>query len=126
MNPTRGLMAHDWCRSIRRVSLPSLNTVGYFNQWNQGTKSITLDLSKPEAIAIAKRLAATCDVVIQNFATGVMERLGLGYEELRKVKPDLIMASISGYGQTGPQRQYMGYGPAMGPLSGLSLTHRIC
>jgi benzylsuccinate CoA-transferase BbsF subunit len=62
-------------------------------------------------------------VVVQNFATGVMERLGLGYEELRTVKPDIIMASISGYGQTGPQRQYMGYGPAMGPLAGLaSLT----
>ena len=102
---------------------PSLNTVGYFNQWNQGTKSIALNLSKPEAVAIAKRLASTCDVVIQNFATGVMERLGLGYEELKKLKPDLIMASISGYGQTGPRRQYMGYGPAMGPLSGLaSLT----
>jgi benzylsuccinate CoA-transferase BbsF subunit len=99
---------------------PSLNTSGYFNQWNQGTKSIALNLSKPEAIAIAKRLAATCDVVIQNFATGVMERLGLGYEDLKQLKPDIIMASISGYGQTGPQRLYMGYGPAMGPLSGLS------
>jgi len=99
---------------------PSLNTCGYFNQWNQGTKSITLNLSKPEAVAIAKRLAATCDIVIQNFATDVMERLGLGYEDLKKVKPDIIMASISGYGQTGPQRLYMGYGPAMGPLSGLS------
>lgn len=98
----------------------SLNTSGYFNQWNQGTKSIALNLSKPEGIAITKRLAATCDVVIQNFATGVMERLGLGYEDLKKVKPDIIMASISGYGQTGPQRLYMGYGPAMGPLSGLS------
>lgn len=102
---------------------PSLNTVGYFNQWNQGTKSIALDLSKPEALAIVKQLAATCDVVLQNFATGVMERLGLGYEELKKAKPDIIMASISGYGQTGPHRLYMGYGPAMGPLTGLaSLT----
>lgn len=102
---------------------PSLNTVGYFNQWNQGTKSIALNLSNPEAVEIAKRLAITCDVVVQNFATGVMERLGLGYEELKKAKPDIIMASISGYGQNGPQRQYMGYGPAMGPLSGLaSLT----
>jgi crotonobetainyl-CoA:carnitine CoA-transferase CaiB-like acyl-CoA transferase len=98
----------------------SLNTSGYFNQWNQGTKSIALNLSKPEGIAIAKRLAATCDVVIQNFATGVMERLGLGYEDLKQIKPDIILASISGYGQTGPQRLYMGYGPAMGPLSGLS------
>ncbi len=99
---------------------PSLNTVGYFNQWNQGTKSIALDLSKPEALVIVKRLAATCDVVIQNFATGVMERLGLSYEELKKAKPDIILASISGYGQTGPHRLYMGYGPAMGPLTGLS------
>lgn len=102
---------------------PSLNTVGYFNQWNQGTKSIALNLSKPEAVVIAKQLATTCDVVVQNFATGVMERLGLGYEELKKAKPDIIMASISGYGQNGPQRRYMGYGPAMGPLAGLaSLT----
>ena len=99
---------------------PSLNTSGYFNQWNQGTKSITLNFSKPEAKAIAKRLAAQCDVVVQNFATGVMERLGLGYDDLKQVKPDIILASISGYGQTGPQRNYMGYGPAMGPLSGLS------
>lgn len=98
----------------------SLNTSGYFNQWNQGTKSISLNLTKPEALAVAKKLIATCDVVIQNFATGVMERLGLGYEDLKKIKPDIILASISGYGQTGPQRLYMGYGPAMGPLSGLS------
>jgi crotonobetainyl-CoA:carnitine CoA-transferase CaiB-like acyl-CoA transferase len=98
----------------------SLNTSGYFNQWNQGTKSIALNLSKPEAAAIAKQLVQTCDVVVENFATGVMDRLGLGYEELRKTKPDLIMASISGYGHTGPQRHYMGYGPAMAPLAGLS------
>ena len=118
-------MAHGKYRSIRRASLPvSILLVTLING-TRGPRALPLDLSKPEAIAIAKRLAATCDVVIQNFATGVMERLGLGYEELKKAKPDLIMASISGYGQTGPQRQYMGYGPAMGPLSGLSLSHRI-
>jgi crotonobetainyl-CoA:carnitine CoA-transferase CaiB-like acyl-CoA transferase len=98
----------------------SVNTSGYFNQWNQGTKSIALNLSKPEAVAIAKQLVQTCDVVVENFATGVMARLGLGYEDLKKTKPDLIMASISGYGHTGPQRHYMGYGPAMAPLAGLS------
>src|SRR5262245_31222135 len=49
-----------------------------------------------------------------------MERLGLSYEELKKIKPDLIVASITGYGHTGPQKDYMGYGPAMAPLTGLS------
>jgi benzylsuccinate CoA-transferase BbsF subunit len=99
---------------------PSINTSGYFNQWNQGKKSLALNLSKPEAVAIAKQLVQKCDVIVENFATGVMDRLGLGYEDLRKVKPDLIMASISGYGHTGPQRHYMGYGPATAPLAGLS------
>jgi crotonobetainyl-CoA:carnitine CoA-transferase CaiB-like acyl-CoA transferase len=99
---------------------PSINTSGYFNQWNQGKKSLALNLSKPEAIAVAKQLVQKCDVLVENFATGVIERLGLGYEDLRKLKPDLIMASISGYGDTGPQRHYMGYGPATAPLAGLS------
>jgi crotonobetainyl-CoA:carnitine CoA-transferase CaiB-like acyl-CoA transferase len=59
-------------------------------------------------------------VVIDNFATGVMEDMGLGYEELKKLKPDLIVVSISGYGHTGPLKEYMGYGPAIPPLTGLS------
>lgn len=59
-------------------------------------------------------------MVVENFATGVMDQLGLSYEVLKQVKPDIIMASISGYGHTGPQRKYMGYGPAVAPLTGLS------
>jgi crotonobetainyl-CoA:carnitine CoA-transferase CaiB-like acyl-CoA transferase len=102
---------------------PGLNRSGYFNQWNQGKQSVFLNLAAPGAIEIARRLIAKSDVVVENFATGVMDRLGLGYEDLCRVKPDIIMASISGYGQTGPQRSYMGYGPAIVPLSGLaSLT----
>jgi crotonobetainyl-CoA:carnitine CoA-transferase CaiB-like acyl-CoA transferase len=99
---------------------PDVNRSGYFNQWSQGKKSILLNLSKPEGIAIAKQLVAKSDVVVENFATGVMDQLGLSYEALKQVKPDLIMASISGYGHTGPQRKYMGYGPAVAPLTGLS------
>jgi benzylsuccinate CoA-transferase BbsF subunit len=79
-----------------------------------------LDLTKPEAVAIARELVSKSDVVVENFATSVMENLGLGYEELKKLKPDLIMTSISGYGHTGPQRNYMAYGPAIPPLTGLS------
>ena len=99
---------------------PSLNTNGMFNQWNQGKRSVAADLRHPDGIALVKRLVAEVDVVFQNFATGVLERLGLGYDVLREINPRVILASVSGYGQTGPYREYMGYGPATGPLSGLS------
>lgn len=99
---------------------PSLNTSAYFNQWEQGKLSVELDLSDPGSVETVKRLVAECDVVIENFATGVMDRLGLDYDELRAVKPDVILASISGYGDTGPLRDFMGYGPTTGPLSGLT------
>jgi len=99
---------------------PTIDSSGYFNQWNQGKQSVQLSLAEPGAIEIVKELVAHCDVLVENFATGVMERLGLGYETLREIRPDLIMASISGYGETGPWRDYMGYGPAISPLSGLS------
>lgn len=99
---------------------PSLNTNGMFNQWNQGKRSVAVDLQHPQGAELVKRLVAKVDVVFQNFATGVLERLGLGYEVLRQINPRVILASVSGYGQTGPYREYMGYGPATGPLSGLS------
>jgi benzylsuccinate CoA-transferase BbsF subunit len=99
---------------------PGVNRCALFNQWGHGKKSLRLDLTKPEAVAIARELVSKSDVVVENFATGVMENLGLGYEELKKLKPDLIMTSISGYGHTGPQRNYMAYGPAIPPLTGLS------
>lgn len=99
---------------------PGVDSSGPFNQWNQGKKSIQLNLGKAAGIALAKELILQCDVVIENFATGVMDELGLGYEELKKLKPDLIMVSISGYGHTGPLKDYMGYGPAIPPLTGLS------
>ena len=99
---------------------PGLNRSGYFNQWHQGKKSILLNLSKRESIDIVRKLIAKSDVVVENFATGVMEHLGLGYEELKQLNPGIIMASISGYGHTGPQQKYMGYGPAIAPMTGLS------
>jgi len=97
-----------------------VNRSGLFNQWSLGKKSLLLNFTNPEAIAIAKELIKKSDVVVDNFATGVMEELGFGYEELKKIKPDIIVASISGYGHSGPQKNYMGYGPAMAPLSGMS------
>ncbi|MDE0224055.1 MAG: CoA transferase [Gammaproteobacteria bacterium] len=99
---------------------PSLNRAGMFNQWNQGKKSVAVDLSDPRGIEIVKGFVAESDVVVQNFGTGVMARLGLGYEELRRINPRIILASISGYGQVGPYREYLAYGPALVPLTGLA------
>src|SRR5262245_47044804 len=99
---------------------PGHDASGPFNQWNQSKKSLQLDLRKAEGRALAKKLIQHSDVVIDNFATGVMEDIGLSYEELQKLKPDVIVVSISGYGHTGPLKEYMGYGPAIPPLTGLS------
>jgi benzylsuccinate CoA-transferase BbsF subunit len=97
-----------------------LNRSGYFNQYNQGKHSLALDLKQPRAIDIAKQLVAKCDIVCENFAAGVMDRMGLGYETLRQLKPDIIMIALSGYGASGPESHYVSYGPAQVPLSGLS------
>jgi benzylsuccinate CoA-transferase BbsF subunit len=97
-----------------------LNRSGYFNQYNQGKRSLTLNFKDPAAIEIARKLVARSDIVVNNFAHGVMDKLGFGYDELKKLRPDLIMASLSGYGDTGPFRDYVAYGPAQVPLSGLS------
>jgi crotonobetainyl-CoA:carnitine CoA-transferase CaiB-like acyl-CoA transferase len=99
---------------------PGINRSGYFNQYNQGKRSLTLNLKQPEALEIAKRLIAKSDIVTENFAGGVMDRLGLGYETLCQIKPDLIMIALSGYGATGPEKEYISYGPAQVPMSGLS------
>ncbi|HEY2105418.1 MAG TPA: CoA transferase [Candidatus Binataceae bacterium] len=97
-----------------------LDSSGYYNQYNQGKRSLALNFTKPGALEVARRLVAKSDVVANNFAHGVMDRLGLGYAELKKIKPDIIMISLSGYGDTGPYSDYVAYGPAQVPLCGLS------
>jgi crotonobetainyl-CoA:carnitine CoA-transferase CaiB-like acyl-CoA transferase len=97
-----------------------INRSGYFNQYNQGKLSLALDLKHPDAVAVAKDLVAQCDIVCENFAAGVMDRMGLGYDTLRQLKPDIIMIALSGYGATGPESEFVSYGPAQVPLSGMS------
>jgi len=96
------------------------NRSGYFNQYNQGKRSLTLNLKKPEGLELAKKVVAKSDIVIENFAGGVMDKMGLGYEVLRAIKPDIIMVSLSGYGATGPEKGYVSYGPPQVALSGMS------
>ncbi|UCH43231.1 MAG: CoA transferase [Dehalococcoidales bacterium] len=91
---------------------------GDFNQYNAGKMSIALNLADPKGIEIAKKLVSRADVVVENYAGGVMKRMGLGYEDLRKVKPDIIMLSACMQGQTGPHADHPGTGYQLTALSG--------
>jgi crotonobetainyl-CoA:carnitine CoA-transferase CaiB-like acyl-CoA transferase len=86
---------------------------------NANKRSLTLDLKKPEGIAIAKRLAESADVVIENFRPGVMDGLGIGYEALSAINPRLIYCAVSGFGQTGPERGAAAFDGMIQAMSGL-------
>jgi len=96
------------------------NTSGYFTTFNRNKRSITLDMSYPEAREIALKLTAISDVVIENFSPRVMSNWGLDYEKLKEARPDLIMVSMSGMGQSGPWRDFVALGPTIQALSGLT------
>jgi CoA:oxalate CoA-transferase len=81
----------------------------YFGQLNAGKRSLALDLKSADAIKLVYQLVAETDILVENFRPGVMDRLGLGYEALRKINPRLIYCSISGYGQTGPEAERAAY-----------------
>ena len=90
-----------------------------FEQVNASKRSVTLNLKESRALELAYDLARISDVVLENFRPGVMDRLGLGYPQLREIKPDIIMVSLSSNGQTGPEARYAGYAPMFAALGGL-------
>jgi benzylsuccinate CoA-transferase BbsF subunit len=90
----------------------------------QAKKSIVLDLKHPLAVEVARALAGKSDVLIENFATGVMERLGLGDEALETVNPDLIYVSASGLGRTGPESHAVAYGTLLQCYAGFAGLNR--
>lgn len=90
----------------------------YFLAINRGKKSIVIDLKSPEGVALVKDLAAQCDVLIENYRPGVMDRLGLGYEALSAINPRLIYCAISGYGMTGPLRDRPSFDIVLQAMSG--------
>ena len=87
--------------------------------FNRNKRGMTLDLKAPEGVAIVKQLAATVDVVIENFRTGTMESFGLGYDVLSAINPRLIYCSISAFGRTGPRKDSAGYEALMQAFSGI-------
>ncbi|HEU4352124.1 MAG TPA: CaiB/BaiF CoA-transferase family protein [Burkholderiales bacterium] len=91
----------------------------YFACANRGKKSLTLDLAHPRGQAIARELAAKCDVLLENFKFGDLDRYGLGYPQLRETNPGLIYCSVTGFGHTGPWRERPGYDFMIQGMGGL-------
>ena len=104
----------------RAWSVPSYKGIStYYLCANRGKQSIALDLKTRQGRQIALDLAAKADVIVENFRAGTVDRLGIGYEDIRKINPGVVYCSISGYGQTGPERDRPGYDFIMQAESGL-------
>src|SRR5271163_1064711 len=99
-------------------AMPGVNRSQFFASFNSSKKGITLDLSKPKARELAKRLVPWADIIVESFTPKAMRNWGLDYENLRELRPDLIMLSTCMQGQTGPNALYPGFGQLMAALSG--------
>jgi CoA:oxalate CoA-transferase len=113
VEPIRGEMA----RTIFKI--PKSDESYAFIMLNSNKKGITLNLKTERGRELLKELATRCDVVVENFAAGVMDKLGLGYEELRKLNRGLIYASGSGFGRSGPYSNYPAFDPVVQAMTGL-------
>ena len=106
---------------LTRFAYPRVGSMStYFAQQNIGKLNISLDLKRPEAVDIIRRLAAVSDVVVENYRGGVMDKLGLGYESLRTVNPRLVYAAITGYGTTGPWAHRRAYASVVNAEAGMT------
>lgn len=104
----------------RRFTPPQWNGEScYFLSANRNKKGITVNLKTEEGIRIVKQLVEEADVIVENFRTGTMEKLGLGYDVLRAINPKLVYCSISGFGRTGPAKDRAGYDVLLQAYSGL-------
>ena len=101
-------------------NIPGVNRAGSWDYVNSNKLSMSLNLDHPKGIEVAKRLVAWSDVAGESFAPGIMERFGLGYNELKKVKPDIIMYSSSNLGQTGPEATQPGFGAMLVSYAGFT------
>lgn len=103
----------------RRLGEVRHGLAGLYTQLNPGKRNVCLDLQTPGGRDLARRLAAATDVLVENFRPGVAQRLGLGWEELSAENPRLVMLSISGFGQTGPEASRRAFAPVIHAESGL-------
>ncbi|MBI2203571.1 MAG: CoA transferase [Candidatus Rokubacteria bacterium] len=96
------------------------DATGYTNLLNGSKKSCAIDLSAPAGRELVRRLARSCDVMVDNFSTGVLEKLGLGYDDITRYRPDIIMLSSGAFGREGPLKDAMGFHSAVNLFSGLA------
>jgi len=97
--------------------------VGYFASLNYSKESITVNMRNPKALELVKELVKHIDIVAENFRTGVMEKWGLGYNDLKKINPGIILISASGFGRTGPMKDEPAYAPVIDGFSGYSYVN---
>lgn len=133
--PTAGRMLRDFGADVIKVEDPVVGD--YARQWqpqheglaigfarlNAGKRSVGLDLRQAEGRDVVRSLIAKCDVVIESFRPGRMAEWGLGFDELSKINPRLVLTSVSGFGQTGPYRQRPGFGTVAETLSGFAFLN---
>ena len=96
------------------------NWGGYFMKRNLGKRDLAINLDRPEGREAALRVISTCDVFLESYAPRVMRGFGLDYQSVREVRPDIVYCSLSGYGQSGPYRDWVAYGMGLEPASGIS------
>ncbi|WP_158737887.1 CaiB/BaiF CoA-transferase family protein [Alteribacillus sp. YIM 98480] len=130
--PYGSVLLGDFGAEVIKVEMPgkgdTLRHVGPFKgdeplRWpglSRNKKSLTLDLHTDEGIEILKKLASEVDILIENFRPGTLEKWGAGYDELKKINPDLLMIRVSGYGQTGPYKEKAGFGTPATAFSGFT------
>lgn len=117
VEPLEGAFQRKWGGANKQVDGQSMLLL----TGNRNKRSLTLDLKKPEAVEVAKKLIATSDVITENFRPGVLDKLGLGYEAARKIKPDIIFAAASGFGADGPYVNRPGQDLLIQAMSGLAM-----
>jgi crotonobetainyl-CoA:carnitine CoA-transferase CaiB-like acyl-CoA transferase len=115
--------------NLRRLSAPGdpavhepsgADTSPMFANFNRTTRSVALDMKDPASVALFLRLAAAADVIVENYAPGVMQRWGLGYEQIAAANPRIVMLSLTGFGHSGPRSHYLAYGATVCSFSGLT------
>ncbi|GIT13578.1 MAG: hypothetical protein CM1200mP35_03980 [Chloroflexota bacterium] len=110
--PTKGDETRSWTPFWNEESTQFLS-------FNRNKRSLSLNLKDSEAIKIALTLAADADVIVESFRAGALDRMGLGYQDIKKVNPDIVYCSVSGYGRTGPMTDKPGYDLIIQAYSGL-------
>jgi len=110
-----------WAHGDPVIHEPSgADTSPMFANFNRTTRSVALDMKDPSSVALFLRLAAVADVIVENYAPGVMRRWGVGYEQIAAVNPGIVMLSLSGFGHTGPRAHYLAYGATVCTFVGLT------